>query len=342
MILTIGSGSPHLILASHYDTMPPGDLNAWRSDPYTLTRSDGMLYGLGAADMKAGIAAMLVAAARVAASGFPGTLTLVFAADEENCSGDGMRWLAEEGLLAADAGVVVEPSSVSERSWEKLYVAQRGSCLAWLDARGVPGHSGTVMDAGARASAVFGRAIPALIESQPLSDRRHPVDGTPVTVNVATMVEGGMVPFAHPAALRAAIDVRTIEGLTEEEVLEALRRPIAEAGLAERVTIEPTEPPWNWFPPGETARDERLLNAAVGAWREVLGQEPEQAVLTAGTDSSWLNAAGIPALPAFGPGSLGVAHKPNEWLPEQDVITSVALFESLILRYLEGDTREPR
>lgn len=338
LILRLGEGAPRLILAAHMDTMPPGDLRRWRSDPFRLERENGRLVGLGSADMKAAIAAMLVAAARVARNPeLAGSLTLIFVADEENCSYYGMEWLAREQLLEADAAVVVEPSSFGERSWERLFVGQRGSCLVWLTARGEPGHSGMLVPRERRASAAFARALSALIEAELFAGCAHPVDGTPPTVNVATMVEGGMVPFAHPEALRASIDIRTIEGMTQELILAELRRVIGEAGLADRVSLDPAPHPQGWFPPGETVRDERLLRAARGAWREVLGVEPVEAIMTAGTDSAYLNVAGIPALPAFGPGSLAVAHKPNEALEADDVRKGVDLLEALVRRYRRGE-----
>lgn len=145
-----------------------------------------------------------------------------------------------------------------------------------------------------------------------------------------------MVPFAHPESLRACLEVRVIEGMTEDLVIGRLRDVIAHAGLTDRVTIEPATPPLNWISPGEQVRDKRLLDAAKFAWRKVLGREPILAVMTAGTDSSHANAAGIPALPAFGPGSLGVAHKPNESLPEEDIGLAIDIFETFIRAYHRG------
>jgi acetylornithine deacetylase/succinyl-diaminopimelate desuccinylase-like protein len=57
-------------------------------------------------------------------------------------------------------------------------------------------------------------------------------------------------------------------------------------------------------------------------------------VFPAGTDATHLNAAGIPALPTFGPGSLAVAHRPNEWIAERDLLRAVDLFEALVRAYL--------
>jgi succinyl-diaminopimelate desuccinylase len=334
LFCTIGSGRPHLILAAHMDTMPPGEADAWETAPFEPSLRNGRLAGLGVADMKASIAAMLLAGSRLAQAPPPsGTLTLLFVADEENGSAYGMEWLEREGLLAADAAVVTEPASLGIQSWERLFVSQRGSSVWWLVAHGEPGHSGTHVPRERRASWAFARGLAALLDDELFQGLAHPVDGTRPAVNVATMVKGGMVPFAHPAELRAAIDVRTIEGMSRDGVRVELESRLAEAGLEGRVTLEAAAPPLDWFPPGETVEDGRLLAAAQGACADVLGYVPERAVLPAGTDSAHLNAAGIPALPAFGPGSLGVAHRPNESIALADAERAVALFEALVRRY---------
>jgi acetylornithine deacetylase/succinyl-diaminopimelate desuccinylase len=331
LFIRLGSGSPHLLLNAHLDTMPPGDLDLWASDPYQLDERDGRFYGLGVADMKGAVVALLLATCRVARNPEPeGTLTVVLSADEENGARFGMEWLAAEGLLEADAAVVVEPSSIGPASWEKLFVAGRGSYVYWLVAHGTPGHSGISLPAEQRAGAVFARALTTLIEADLFSGLAHPVDGTRPTVNVATMVEGGMVPFAYPETLRATIDVRAIEGMQEPAVRAELEKVLEVHDLAGRVKIVPARPP---VAIGETMRDPALLESALLAWRQTLGTNPELAVLPAGTDSAHLNSVGIPALPTFGPGTLAVAHQPNESLPVDDLYRAIDLFEALIRNY---------
>ena len=56
-----GSGSPVLCFAGHTDVVPPGDLSEWDSAPFVATFKDGLIYGRGSADMKSGLASMLVA-----------------------------------------------------------------------------------------------------------------------------------------------------------------------------------------------------------------------------------------------------------------------------------------
>ena len=58
-----GATGPVLCLAGHTDVVPPGDEAAWGSDPFQPTFRDGMIYARGAADMKSGLAAMIVAVA---------------------------------------------------------------------------------------------------------------------------------------------------------------------------------------------------------------------------------------------------------------------------------------
>ena len=334
LMLDIGRGEPRLLLAAHMDTMPPGPADAWESDPFVLTKTDERLVGLGSADMKAAIVAMLRAGARlIEHPPQRGTVTLAFTADEESGSADGMAWLCAEGMIQADAAVMTEPSSIGTRSWDALYVAQRGSCVVRVVASGLPGHSGEPIDSGERAGTAFARALHALTTTELFPGLSHPVDGTPPISNVATMVGGGEVPFAHPAELHAIVEVRTIAGMSERQVHEALQRAIEPLELRGRVRVEPGPAP-SWIPPGETVVDARLLRAAEQSWRETLGVTPPRAVMPAGTDSSHVDALGIPALPAFGPGSLAVAHRPNESVDATDLVVAVDLIERLVRNYL--------
>jgi acetylornithine deacetylase len=150
------------------------------------------------------------------------------------------------------------------------------------------------------------------------------------------MISGGEVPHSHPADLRAAIEVRTIEGMTKGQVLERLRTVIAAAGLEGRVTIEPAMPPLDWLPAGTTLSDGPLLRAAKQAWRDALGFEPQLGVLAAGTDSVYFDNLGIPALPAFGPGSLAVAHQPNESIGVSEIAQAVSLLQALVRGFHAG------
>jgi acetylornithine deacetylase/succinyl-diaminopimelate desuccinylase-like protein len=332
------------MVVGHLDTMPPGDLRLWETDPYRLEEVDGRLVGLGTTDMKGGLTASLLAVARLVRDPqWAGAVDILLVADEENGSAFGAKWITQEKVLRSEAAVIMEPSGdEAGASWERLYTAQRGSCLVYLVAHGRPGHSAASVLTQDRAGVALARAMTALADSNLFPDEVHPLDGTQPTVNIGTMVTGGVTPFMHPATMSAAVEVRTIDGMTMEQVHRAILGVLSNIGPEDRVDVVAAASPLDWFPAGPEARDRRLIDAATSAWRSVLGREPELGVFDAGTDSCWFGQIGIPTLPAFGCGSLSVAHQPNEWVLAQDLTTAVDLLESMIRHYTEptGDRLE--
>ncbi len=135
---------PTLVFAGHTDVVPPGPQAAWTSDPFVPSHRDGKLYGRGAADMKASIAAFVVAAEQFVAEvpGHAGALALLLTSDEEGPSVDGtvkvVQALAERGQRL-DCCIVGEPTSV-ERLGDTIKNGRRGSLSARLTVRGVQGH----------------------------------------------------------------------------------------------------------------------------------------------------------------------------------------------------------
>src|SRR5271154_10306 len=127
----LGTSAPHFCFAGHTDVVPPGDVKAWRSDPFAAEIRDGVLYGRGAADMKSSIAAFVAAAARhVAERGKPkGSIGLLITGDEEGPSINGTKamlgWLKEKGETL-DHCLVGEPTS-SARSGDTIKIGRRGT-----------------------------------------------------------------------------------------------------------------------------------------------------------------------------------------------------------------------
>src|SRR3954469_15946125 len=112
-----GAGAPLVCLAGHLDVVPPGPVERWTHDPFAPTERDGFLYGRGAADMKAGVAAMVTAAERAVAAApkHQGSLALLLTSDEEGVAKDGtaavVRELEARGERI-DACILGEPTSV--------------------------------------------------------------------------------------------------------------------------------------------------------------------------------------------------------------------------------------
>jgi succinyl-diaminopimelate desuccinylase len=140
----LGTARPLLCFAGHTDVVPPGPAEAWSSPPFEPVERDGFLWGRGAADMKAGLAAMVVACEQfLAAHPEPaGSIAFLITSDEEGPAKDGTKAVVE--LLEArgekiDWCLVGEPSS-RERLGDMLRIGRRGSLSGDLVISGVQGH----------------------------------------------------------------------------------------------------------------------------------------------------------------------------------------------------------
>lgn len=141
---TRGRGAPIVCLAGHVDVVPPGALDRWAVDPFSPTERDGRLYGRGAADMKASVAAMVTAFERIAASDAtpPGTLALLLTSDEEGEAVNGtvavVDALRARGVTI-DACVIGEPTSTNVFG-DTIKNGRRGSLSGVIRVYGVQCH----------------------------------------------------------------------------------------------------------------------------------------------------------------------------------------------------------
>ncbi len=135
---------PVLVLLGHTDVVPPGPREAWASDPFVPEVRDGVLYGRGAADMKSGVAAFVIALERfvTAHPQHSGTVALLLTSDEEGDAIDGVRHVAKifrERGQRIDWCITGEPSS-KQVLGDLLRVGRRGTLSATLNVKGVQGH----------------------------------------------------------------------------------------------------------------------------------------------------------------------------------------------------------
>jgi succinyl-diaminopimelate desuccinylase len=139
-----GTEQPVFCFAGHTDVVPPGDKTEWDSDPFEPCLRDGLLYARGAADMKSGLAAMIVAVERFVAKypDHPGSISFLITSDEEGHARDGTLKVVET-LQARDEHidwcVLGEPSS-EQKFGDIVRVGRRGSLSGILTVHGVQGH----------------------------------------------------------------------------------------------------------------------------------------------------------------------------------------------------------
>ncbi len=290
-----GQKSP-ICFTGHTDTIPLG-ATPWKWDPFTGETQGDKLYGRGASDMKGGLAAMVIAALRLAEGPSPQSgITLVITAGEETgCQGAYHLARLDRVLAAAGALVVGEPTS------NFPLVGHKGAL--WLEARttGIAAH-GSMPDQGVNAIYKAARAVMTL-SNYDFGISPHPTLGPP-TLNVGT-ISGGININSVPDEALIGIDIRTIPGQTNKAVHEKLASRLgAEWELKSLVDVDgvATDPAGSW------------VQDVFRIMKPYLKMQPVARGGTYFTDASVLTPAlGQPPTLILGPGEPTMAHRTDEW-----------------------------
>ena len=326
LVARVGSGErPRLVWNGHLDTVPAGDLAQWSTDPFGGEVVGGRLVGRGASDMKGPIGAALGAVAAIHRAGIEvaGTLDLHLVADEEHAGIHGTKVLLGEGLVDQDAAVVGEPTEM------EIALAERGGAWVTAVARGKGAH-GSTPHLGVNAIVSMSRFLLRLPEVLP--DREHPLTGPP-TVNVA-LVAGGSAPNVVPDRCEVEIDRRIVPGEDDPQaVLEPFRR-LVEKVAAEDPDVDIEISLKDWTPAAETTGDSAIASRSRDAIAAETGGEPPFVGFTGITDARYyINDAKIPTV-ILGPGTLKVAHMPNESIGVDELATGARAYARLFVDFL--------
>lgn len=339
--MDFGAGGRHLVLSGHLDTKPIGDAT-WSADPLGAELDGDRLYGLGSADMKGAVAAMLVAAGQCAAEPPPrGRLSLLFTADEENGGAYGARHVAYTKPLRADGVVIGEPGGM-DADFDRLHLVSRGIARLRLTATGRQGHSSLSAEPGTRNAGVdLARLVTEVADRLRLPVPPNPdgLTGWTPTVNTGLAFHGGVGYGVLPGRVGADTEVRLLPGMTRQQVGDAfgalVQAHARRTGAA--LAHEFDEPPNDWLPPARVPATDPLALAAAHACLKVLGTAPPTSVFPGTTDATFFQAAqGLPTLPALGPGLLRRAHAADEWVSAEAVRRSVALYSELVREFCPG------
>jgi acetylornithine deacetylase len=296
-----------LMLSGHMDVVPPGE-QGWRSDPFALTRQGEAYVARGACDMKGFLALALNRFAAVHAESLHRPLALVFTYDEE-LGTLGARRLAEtwpDPELLPRAAVIGEPTSLGVVRMHKGHLKVR------VTTAGIPAHS-AYPHLGRSAIEPAGPILVALAALQEELAAERPAYGEYFgeipfpTLNVGT-IAGGTAINVVPERCVIELGLRLLPGMSSAGMVERVRRAVARASGDAVVEEIGDSPPM-------------VLDENVPIHQELcrrVGQHGARAVSFT-TDASWLQRMGVECV-ICGPGSIEVAHKPNECL-------SVAEFE---------------
>jgi acetylornithine deacetylase/succinyl-diaminopimelate desuccinylase-like protein len=343
--LDFGPCGRHLVLSGHIDTKPVGDAS-WTVDPFAADVDGDRLYGLGSGDMKAAVAAMVVALQRLAAAApGAGRVSLVLTADEEDGATYGAHHVASTTPLDADAVLIGEPGGI-ETDFDRLHLVSRGIARLRLVAYGSQGHSSLSGETGWRNAGVdAARAAVAVADAAPLDVPENPggLVGWDATLNTALKFRGGVGYGVLPGTMAVDTEVRLLPGMTHESLTAAINERVAtvatEPGADLRVEFD--LPPNDWLPAAEVDQDDPIAEAARQACKSVLGSVPPDSVFPGTTDATWFyQLQGLPTLPALGPGLLRRAHAADEWVSVSAVHQTVDLYVALTQAFCSGKSEE--
>ncbi len=309
-------GGRTLLLNGHIDTVGVGD----RSELHKPRVEAGRLYGRGAYDMKAGVAACMLAVAAAQRHRLRGDVLFTAVVDEEY-AGAGTQAVARR--YRADGAVIAEPTEL------QLVVAHKG--FVWLDVEthGLAAH-GSRPDLGVDAIAHMGRVLAELEDLQQTLQARpaHPRLGHGSLH--ASLIQGGQELSSYPERCRLSIERRTLPGETPESVTAEWQSRLDRLGRADpafRATLYPGLA----RPPLETPEDAAIVRAVQQAAAPLLGRPCALTGVPYWTDAATLWAAGIPAV-LFGPAGAG-AHAAEEWVDLESVRVCAEVYLATALAF---------
>jgi acetylornithine deacetylase/succinyl-diaminopimelate desuccinylase family protein len=319
----LGSGvGPTLLLNGHIDTMPAGD--GWTTDPFEAVVRDGRVYGLGACDMKAGVAAMSAALLAVKRSGIElGGRVLLDAVVDEEATGAGTKHTIAAGRRA-DFAVIGEPTEL------QIVRLGNGQVNFELHVLGRAGH-GSTPESGRNAIA-DAAAFVMLVEEENARLARTPAPLIgPASYNVGR-IRGGLQTSIIPAECVVGLDRRILPGQRVRDAIcdvDALLLRLARERPGARVerTVEIEYEPFEV--------DEQLPGCQIlrDAAAEVAGRRIGFEGMRATTDAVYLTEADTPTV-IFGPGSIRQAHQPDEFVSLEQLHQATRVFTLMIARFL--------
>jgi succinyl-diaminopimelate desuccinylase len=319
-----GEAGPIFCLSGHTDVVPPGPRGAWTADPFEPVEREGKLFGRGASDMKASVAALVVAAERIARQGHPGRVALLLTSDEETASlgtPGVLAVLAARGVRIAGA-IVGEPTS-EDRFGDAIKTGRRGSATGTLLVKGAQGHTAYPHLAN---NAVH-RLAPALAELAAITWTPAVSPFPETSLQVSDVAAGTGAANVIPGECRITFNIRFGTSETPESLAERVGELFRRHGIEERIEWECSARPF-LTEPGP------LVEALEGAVREFAGVEPRRTAGGGTSDARWFAERGIPVA-EFGPSNATI-HAVDECVDLECLEPLAQVYERAVRHVLTG------
>ena len=326
-----GEGGQSALFNGHLDVVSPEPLARWERDPFEPVVAEGYIYGRGAGDMKAGVAAMTYALKAVETAGFglnaPVTLEAVI---EEECSGNGALACLAAGY-DADAVLIPEPFGPT------TLTSQVGVCWFKVSLSGVPKHA---LDTHGGVNAI--EKCYALMQAlrkmeRDLNASPHPAfsnDPHPANLNIGK-ISGGDWPSTVPAMAEFHGRQGFLPGMPFEEIRDLITRTIAEAAADDEWMAE--NPPAVEFYGFRSLghylpADLPIFKTLSGCQKDLTGKPAEAFESTATTDLRSFVQYGKGQATCFGPVAENI-HADNERVNIESVIHTAKAYALFLARW---------
>jgi putative selenium metabolism hydrolase len=333
----IGPGhGPVLMLNGHMDTVRVSDPAAWSRAPFGAEIDDGVLYGIGACDMKGGLAAMIYGARLLRDAGvrLGGDVVVACVVQEEPCEGLGSRVLIEEEGIHPDWVILGEPTDLN------VSRGHRGRLEMRLVTHGCSAHA-ACPDLGDNAIYIAARLVFGLeLLAGQLGNDDFLGAGSLAVTDISSSASSRN---AVPDRCELIIDRRLTLGENETMALAEVQRVIAREGV--RAEVEVTEyhaasytgyacHAREFYPAWVMAEDHPLVMATVNAVRAQLKRRPRVTRWDFSTEGVYT--AGVVGIPTvgFGPGDPRRAHTADEYVRLADVYAAAEVYAWLMLELL--------
>ncbi len=330
----IGSGKNVIAMDAHIDTVEVGNEKLWKVDPFGGVVSDGVIYGRGASDQKAGMAAMVYGARIMKEEGLLGDFTLYVTGTvmEEDCDGLCWRYIIKEDGIIPDYVVITEPTNLN------IYRGHRGRMELQIRTSGLSCHA-SAPERGINAIYRMSRIIQQIeVLNERLKDDPFLGKGT-IAVTQIFFKSPSQNAVADECTIQ--IDRRLTAGETKETVIEELKDAIRisgeEAEILELFYERPSYtglvyPVEKYFPTWVMDESSEIVQKTVNTYKEVFGEEPFVDKWTFSTNG--IATAGVFAIPTvgFGPANEIFAHSPDDQCPVDHLVKAAAMYALLPLR----------
>lgn len=333
----VGPGQgPVLMLSGHMDTVRVSDPKAWSHAPFAAETEHGRLYGLGACDMKGGLAAMIYGAKLLGDAGVAlrGDVVVACTVQEEPCEGLGSRVLIEEEGVRPDWVVLGEPTGLN------VSRGQRGRLELRVITHGRSAHAARP-DLGENAIYTAARLVFGLeLLAEQLANDNFLGPGTLAVTDITPSASSRN---AVPDRCEMIVDRRLTLGENETMALSEIQRVIAREGVHAEVEVAEYQVTSRtgytlrvraFYPPWVVAEDHPLVTAVVRAVRRQTKRRPQVNRWDFSTDGVYTaGVAGIPTA-GFGPGDPLCAHTADEHVQLADVYAAAEVYARLAVEVL--------